>query len=64
MHHIVTVRNLDSSSRTDVEFKMQHPWNNTIRLAVDLEAIGLGGKSGIFQVLTVNHYVINTMSPR
>lgn len=30
-------------------FMSQHPWNNTIRLAVDLEAIGLGGKSGIFQ---------------
>lgn len=30
-------------------FMTQHPWNKTIRLAVDLEAIGLGGKSGIFQ---------------
>lgn len=29
---------------------MQHPWSTTIRLAVDLEAMGIGGKSGIFQV--------------
>ncbi|KAJ4846682.1 hypothetical protein Tsubulata_019729 [Turnera subulata] len=26
-----------------------HPWSDTIRLAVDLEALGIGGKSGIFQ---------------
>jgi hypothetical protein len=32
-------------------FLMQHPWSQTIRLAVDLEAMGVGGKSGIFQVL-------------
>lgn len=32
-------------------FLMQHPWSKTIRLAVDLEAMGVGGKSGIFQVL-------------
>ncbi|KAK8951148.1 hypothetical protein KSP39_PZI004709 [Platanthera zijinensis] len=30
-------------------FITQHPWRNTIRLAVDLEAIGIGGKSNIFQ---------------
>ncbi|KAL0538573.1 hypothetical protein IC582_022721 [Cucumis melo] len=30
-------------------FMTQHPWSKTIRLAVDLEAIGTGGKSGIFQ---------------
>nr|GLL34973.1 endoplasmic reticulum metallopeptidase 1-like [Ipomoea trifida] len=30
-------------------FVTQHPWINTVRVAVDLEAIGLGGKSGIFQ---------------
>ncbi|KAJ4846680.1 hypothetical protein Tsubulata_019727 [Turnera subulata] len=30
-------------------FITQHPWSETIRLAVDLEAMGIGGKSGIFQ---------------
>ncbi|KAJ4827806.1 hypothetical protein Tsubulata_043817, partial [Turnera subulata] len=30
-------------------FVTQHPWSDTIRLAVDLEALGIGGKSGIFQ---------------
>lgn len=30
-------------------FITQHPWNNTIRFMVDLEAMGIGGKSGIFQ---------------
>lgn len=30
-------------------FITQHPWSKTIRLAVDLEAMGVGGKSGIFQ---------------
>ncbi|KAM7264307.1 hypothetical protein ACFE04_001990 [Oxalis oulophora] len=30
-------------------FISQHPWSSTIRLAVDLEAMGIGGKSGIFQ---------------
>ncbi|KAM1672807.1 hypothetical protein FF2_040604 [Malus domestica] len=30
-------------------FITQHPWSTTIRLAVDLEAMGIGGKSGIFQ---------------
>lgn len=29
---------------------MQHPWNETLRMAIDLEAMGIGGKSGIFQV--------------
>lgn len=29
---------------------MQHPWSETIRMAIDLEAMGIGGKSGIFQV--------------
>ncbi|GLT68007.1 hypothetical protein SLA2020_402720 [Shorea laevis] len=28
---------------------MQHPWNETVRVAIDLEAMGIGGKSGIFQ---------------
>lgn len=31
-------------------FLMQHPWSTTIRIAIDLEAMGIGGKSGIFQV--------------
>ncbi|KAF6166235.1 hypothetical protein GIB67_031019 [Kingdonia uniflora] len=30
-------------------FITQHPWRSTIRLAVDLEAMGVGGKSSIFQ---------------
>ncbi|XP_051121228.1 uncharacterized protein LOC127244779 isoform X2 [Andrographis paniculata] len=30
-------------------FITQHPWRKEIKLAVDLEAVGLGGKSGIFQ---------------
>ncbi|KAK1261119.1 hypothetical protein QJS04_geneDACA002426 [Acorus gramineus] len=30
-------------------FITQHPWSGTIRSAVDLEAIGVGGKSSIFQ---------------
>ncbi|KAI5346103.1 hypothetical protein L3X38_013982 [Prunus dulcis] len=30
-------------------FITQHPWSKSIRLAIDLEAMGIGGKSGIFQ---------------
>nr|GMD35325.1 endoplasmic reticulum metallopeptidase 1 isoform X1 [Ipomoea batatas]GMD37040.1 endoplasmic reticulum metallopeptidase 1 isoform X1 [Ipomoea batatas]GME21127.1 endoplasmic reticulum metallopeptidase 1 isoform X1 [Ipomoea batatas] len=30
-------------------FVTQHPWINTVRVAVNLEAMGIGGKSGIFQ---------------
>lgn len=30
-------------------FITQHPWSNTIRMAIDLEAMGIGGKSAIFQ---------------
>ncbi|XP_050250124.1 uncharacterized protein LOC126697256 isoform X4 [Quercus robur] len=30
-------------------FVTQHPWNETLRMAIDLEAMGIGGKSGIFQ---------------
>ncbi|MCL7037503.1 hypothetical protein MKW94_024799 [Papaver nudicaule] len=30
-------------------FITQHPWSSSIRLAVDLEAMGIGGKSSIFQ---------------
>lgn len=30
-------------------FMTQHPWSDTIHLAIDLEAMGIGGKSGIFQ---------------
>ncbi|XP_020584845.1 LOW QUALITY PROTEIN: endoplasmic reticulum metallopeptidase 1 [Phalaenopsis equestris] len=30
-------------------FITQHPWRNTIRFAIDLEAMGVGGKSSIFQ---------------
>ncbi|RAL42744.1 hypothetical protein DM860_009251 [Cuscuta australis] len=30
-------------------FVTQHPWSGTVRLAIDLEAMGVGGKSGIFQ---------------
>ncbi|WZZ26480.1 hypothetical protein YC2023_009881 [Brassica napus] len=32
-------------------FITQHPWSSTVRLAVDLEAMGAGGKSAIFQDL-------------
>jgi Zn-dependent M28 family amino/carboxypeptidase len=31
-------------------FITQHPWSSTVRLAIDLEAMGTGGKSSIFQV--------------
>ncbi|GMG99399.1 hypothetical protein Nepgr_001239 [Nepenthes gracilis] len=30
-------------------FITQHPWSGTVRMAIDLEAMGIGGKSGIFQ---------------
>ncbi|CAA7390467.1 unnamed protein product [Spirodela intermedia] len=30
-------------------FITQHPWRNTIRFVIDLEAMGIGGKSSIFQ---------------
>ncbi|XP_042487865.1 endoplasmic reticulum metallopeptidase 1 isoform X2 [Macadamia integrifolia] len=30
-------------------FITQHPWSTTVRLAVDLEAMGIGGLSSIFQ---------------
>uniref|UniRef100_A0A2P2KJY6 Vacuolar membrane protease n=1 Tax=Rhizophora mucronata TaxID=61149 RepID=A0A2P2KJY6_RHIMU len=30
-------------------FITQHPWRTTICMAIDLEAMGIGGKSGIFQ---------------
>ncbi|KAH6763572.1 Zn-dependent exopeptidases superfamily protein [Perilla frutescens var. hirtella] len=30
-------------------FITQHPWSDTVQIAVDLEAMGLGGKSTIFQ---------------
>ncbi|XP_058094474.1 uncharacterized protein LOC131240342 isoform X2 [Magnolia sinica] len=30
-------------------FITQHPWRSAVCLAVDLEAMGIGGKSGIFQ---------------
>eukprot|EP01018_Ginkgo_biloba_P031316 Gb_39788 [translate_table: standard] len=30
-------------------FITQHPWNSTIRTVVDLEAMGIGGKSSVFQ---------------
>ncbi|CAN1237968.1 Endoplasmic reticulum metallopeptidase 1 [Linum grandiflorum] len=30
-------------------FITQHPWSNTIKMAIDLEAMGIGGKSSIFQ---------------
>ncbi|KAJ7975066.1 Endoplasmic reticulum metallopeptidase 1 [Quillaja saponaria] len=30
-------------------FITQHPWSKTVRLAIDLEAMGIGGKSVIFQ---------------
>nr|GMD38632.1 endoplasmic reticulum metallopeptidase 1 isoform X1 [Ipomoea batatas] len=31
-------------------FVTQHPWSDIVRVAIDLEAMGIGGKSGIFQV--------------
>ncbi|XP_028782122.1 endoplasmic reticulum metallopeptidase 1 [Neltuma alba] len=30
-------------------FITQHPWSKTVHMAIDLEAMGIGGKSGIFQ---------------
>lgn len=30
-------------------FITQHPWSDTVRMAIDLEAMGIGGKSTIFQ---------------
>lgn len=30
-------------------FITQHPWSDTVQLAIDLEAMGIGGKSGVFQ---------------
>ncbi|XP_054814266.1 uncharacterized protein LOC129314846 [Prosopis cineraria] len=30
-------------------FVTQHPWSETVHMAIDLEAMGVGGKSGIFQ---------------
>ncbi|CAN1797941.1 Endoplasmic reticulum metallopeptidase 1 [Linum perenne] len=30
-------------------FITQHPWSTTIKIAIDLEAMGIGGKSSIFQ---------------
>ncbi|GLJ53167.1 hypothetical protein SUGI_1133080 [Cryptomeria japonica] len=30
-------------------FITQHPWNSTIRTVVDVEAMGIGGKSSLFQ---------------
>ncbi|KAL2465111.1 Zn-dependent exopeptidase superfamily protein [Abeliophyllum distichum] len=30
-------------------FITQHPWSDTIQMAIDLEAMGIGGKSSIFQ---------------
>ncbi|TKY51585.1 Endoplasmic reticulum metallopeptidase 1 [Spatholobus suberectus] len=30
-------------------FITQHPWSKTVRMAIDLEAMGIGGKSIIFQ---------------
>ncbi|KAL1295251.1 hypothetical protein HN51_056140 [Arachis hypogaea] len=30
-------------------FITQHPWSSTVRMAIDLEAMGIGGKSSIFQ---------------
>uniref|UniRef100_A0A1J3GK22 Vacuolar membrane protease n=1 Tax=Noccaea caerulescens TaxID=107243 RepID=A0A1J3GK22_NOCCA len=30
-------------------FITQHPWSSTVRLAIDLEAMGTGGKSSVFQ---------------
>ncbi|GFP82846.1 endoplasmic reticulum metallopeptidase 1 [Phtheirospermum japonicum] len=32
-----------------LETALKHPWSDTVRLAIDLEAMGIGGKSGIFQ---------------
>jgi len=29
---------------------LQHPWSETIRAAVDLESMGVGGKHYLFQV--------------
>ncbi|XP_021717686.1 endoplasmic reticulum metallopeptidase 1-like isoform X2 [Chenopodium quinoa] len=33
-------------------FITQHPWSETVRVAIDLEAMGVGGKAGIFQAGT------------
>jgi hypothetical protein len=36
--------------RIDTLVCLQHPWRNTIRAAVNLEALGIGGKHYLFQV--------------
>lgn len=42
-------------------FITQHPWRNTINFFVDLEAMGIGGKSGLFQTGT-EHWAIETFA--
>lgn len=37
---------------------MQHPWNDTVRIAIDLEAMGIGGKSSIFQVYFADYNLL------
>ncbi|CAA6655257.1 unnamed protein product [Spirodela intermedia] len=43
-------------------FITQHPWRNTIRFVIDLEAMGIGGKSSIFQVCGTHAWAVESFS--
>ncbi|PNY16484.1 endoplasmic reticulum metallopeptidase 1-like protein, partial [Trifolium pratense] len=49
--HSFITQNDDIEIRRNLNHKvlMQHPWSKTVRMAIDLEAMGIGGKSSIFQ---------------
>ena len=41
-----------------MNFFLQHAWSSSIRTFIDLEAIGVGGKSTLFQVhATIQSYI-------
>ncbi|KAL8159847.1 hypothetical protein V2J09_001384 [Rumex salicifolius] len=48
-------------------FMTQHPWSDTIRMAIDLEAMGIGGKSSIFQTgpnpLAIENFALAAKHP-
>jgi len=37
---------------------LQHPWSETIRAAVDLESMGVGGKHYLFQVSPLPYTIV------
>ncbi|GAU15874.1 hypothetical protein TSUD_40950 [Trifolium subterraneum] len=45
--HSFITQNDDVEIRRNLNHK--HPWSKTVRMAIDLEAMGIGGKSSIFQ---------------